>query len=149
MNDASKNPTPSSRSSALTLTNPKASGLSFRANVSWALIGSLVHSFANWATLLVLARVSDPETVGTFALAAAISGPFFTFFNGQLQLVSLEWEVGHELAFTALGFGELTTDVLDGVRTLPSVLGLTPPSPWPLRSAFSLFECPDQPQSAF
>lgn len=87
MNDASKNPTPSSRSSALTLTNPKASGLSFRANVSWALIGSLVHSFANWATLLVLARVSDPETVGTFALAAAISGPFFTFFNGQLRAI--------------------------------------------------------------
>lgn len=77
----------SAKSETLVLPRPPARGLSFRANVSWALTGSLVNSTANWATLLILARLSDPETVGTFALALAISGPVFTFFNFQLRAI--------------------------------------------------------------
>lgn len=61
--------------------------LSLRANVTWTLVGNLVYAGCQWGTLVVLARMSNPELVGTLALAMAITAPVFMLLNLQLRVI--------------------------------------------------------------
>jgi O-antigen/teichoic acid export membrane protein len=62
---------------------------SLRINFRWSLAGSLVYSFCQWGMLSVLAKRGDATTVGTFALALAISSPVFIFTNLTLRAVQV------------------------------------------------------------
>lgn len=63
---------------------PEAAG-SLRRNVSWSFLGNLVHAGTKWASLVVLARLSGAEDVGTLALATAMVAPVFMLLNLQLR----------------------------------------------------------------
>lgn len=66
---------------------PLAAPLSFRRNVSWSFVGTLVHAGAKWLNLVVLARLGGAETVGTLALATAIVAPLYALTNLQLRQI--------------------------------------------------------------
>lgn len=57
------------------------------ANIGWTLSGNLIYSASQWAMLVILARWTNAGTVGTFALALAITAPITIFFNMQLRAV--------------------------------------------------------------
>ena len=60
-------------------------GLSLGRNISWTLVGNLVYAAAQWGMLVLLARLSSPETVGQYSLALAVSAPVFMALNLQLR----------------------------------------------------------------
>lgn len=53
----------------------------------WNLGGVSVYNFSQWLLLLVLARLADPETVGSFSLILAIAGPIFLIVGMNLRIV--------------------------------------------------------------
>lgn len=61
--------------------------LSLRRNVSWALLGNAVYAVCQWGMLTVLARLTDPERVGQFALALAVTAPVVLLLNLKLRAV--------------------------------------------------------------
>lgn len=61
--------------------------LPLRVNMAWTLVGNLAHAAAQWAVVVVLARMGSAETVGTYALALAIVSPVFLFANMHLRTV--------------------------------------------------------------
>ncbi len=56
-------------------------------NVRWTFTGNALYAASQWAMIVILARYMDPQTVGTFALAFAITAPVMIFFNMQLRAV--------------------------------------------------------------
>jgi len=62
-------------------------GLTLGLNLSWTLVGNLVYAASQWGVLVVLAKLSDPETVGIFAYAVALTAPVFAFTNMNLRAV--------------------------------------------------------------
>jgi len=56
-------------------------------NVRWTFFGNTLYAASQWAMVVVLARSTNPETVGTLALALAITAPVMIFFNMQLRAV--------------------------------------------------------------
>ena len=70
--------------------SPPSSGLrrlSLKRNFSWTLTGNVVYSGCQWATLILIARLGDPETVGRYSLGLAIAAPIIMFANLQLRSV--------------------------------------------------------------
>ncbi len=61
--------------------------LSLRVNMAWTLVGNLAQAAAQWAVVVVLARMGNVETVGAYALALAIVSPVFLFANMHLRTV--------------------------------------------------------------
>lgn len=61
--------------------------ISLKRNISWALLGNAVYAASQWGMLSVLARVGNPELVGQFALALAITAPVVLFANLKLRAV--------------------------------------------------------------
>lgn len=57
------------------------------ANASWTFIGNGLYSASQWLMIVVLARCTNPDTVGTLALALAITAPVMQFFNMQQRVV--------------------------------------------------------------
>lgn len=53
----------------------------------WNLGGVSLYNFSLWLLLLVLARLADPKTVGTFSLILAIAGPIFLTVGMNLRIV--------------------------------------------------------------
>ena len=60
-------------------------GLSLRANVSWTLASNVFYAACQWAMLLVLARLGNPEMIGQFTLALAVATPIISLGNLQLR----------------------------------------------------------------
>jgi O-antigen/teichoic acid export membrane protein len=72
--------------------------LSLRANYSWALVGNLVYLTSQWAILSAIAKIGEPEMVGQFALALAITAPIVMFCNLNLAVVQAT-DAGREYVF--------------------------------------------------
>jgi len=53
----------------------------------WALLGNGSYAAAKWGMLLILTRLTDPATVGQFALAFAISAPVMMLTDMRLQFL--------------------------------------------------------------
>lgn len=78
-------------------------GLSLHCNFAWTLVGNTVYSACQWAMLVLLARLSPPETVGRLALGFALTAPIFMLASLQLRAVQAtdakrKYLFGHYLA---------------------------------------------------
>ena len=83
--------------------------MSLTRNIYWTLIGNVVYALCQWAMLAVLAKITDPQTVGQFALSLAITAPVFAFSNLQLREIQAT-DVKNEYNYaTYLGFRIVTT----------------------------------------
>ncbi|HEV2491360.1 MAG TPA: oligosaccharide flippase family protein [Candidatus Acidoferrales bacterium] len=60
---------------------------SLRADFSWMLVGNAVYASAQFATLMLLAKLLRPEMVGQYALGLAVVYPVMMFANLQLRAV--------------------------------------------------------------
>jgi len=63
--------------------------LSFRQNLTWALLGNGVSMFFSWVLLVLLTKLSAASVVGEFALAQAVGLPIYLFFGLKLSLVQV------------------------------------------------------------
>ncbi len=61
--------------------------MSFRKNLTWTLLGNVVYAASQWGILVILAKLSSPESVGQFALGLAITAPAFMLTRLQLRAV--------------------------------------------------------------
>jgi O-antigen/teichoic acid export membrane protein len=61
--------------------------LSLKANFSWTFVGNVVYAGSQWGMLVILAKLTAPETVGQFALGLAVTAPVFMFSSLQLRVV--------------------------------------------------------------
>jgi len=94
-------------SQALTIHQPKACSLS--ENFTWTLVGNAVYSGGQWATLVLLAKLTRPELVGQYALGVAIVLPVLMFAGLQLRSV-VTTDVQEQIHFgDYLGFRLLST----------------------------------------
>ncbi len=60
---------------------------SLRFNLVSSTLGYMGYGAAQWAMLIVLARLATPEAVGQFSLAFAITAPVFLAFDMQLRRI--------------------------------------------------------------
>lgn len=56
-------------------------------NFSWTFVGNLIYVLSQWGMLVVLAKLGNPQMVGQFALALAITAPVIIFANLSLRQV--------------------------------------------------------------
>lgn len=92
-------------------------------NFSWTLFGNLVFAAAQWAVVMVLAKLTTPAEVGQFALAAAVAAPVILFANSQLRSI-LATDVAHENQVgDYLGFRLLTAAAAVLVIAIVAVTG--------------------------
>jgi len=61
--------------------------LSFKINFVWMLGGNIFYAACQWAMLVIIAKLGDPEMVGRFVLGLALSAPVIMFSNLNLRLV--------------------------------------------------------------
>jgi len=59
--------------------------MTFRRNISWTFWGNVTYAVSQWAMLMVLAKFSNAEIVGKFALGLSVTAPIFAFANLQLR----------------------------------------------------------------
>ena len=64
-------------------------------NVRWTFAGNSLYALSQWMMVVVLARYTNPQTVGTLALALAITAPVIILFNMQLRAVIATDVTGH------------------------------------------------------
>ena len=62
-------------------------GQSIPANFAWTLAGYAVYAACQWGMLVALAKLGNPNMVGQFALALAITAPLTMLTNLQLRAV--------------------------------------------------------------
>src|SRR5271170_6093223 len=72
---------------------------SLRRNFAWTLAGNMVYAGCQWGMLIVLAKLTNPEMVGRFGLALAITAPVFMLTSLQLRVVQAT-DAGHEYGFS-------------------------------------------------
>ncbi|HWV39945.1 MAG TPA: oligosaccharide flippase family protein [Vulgatibacter sp.] len=105
----------SSTVETLTTTDPgrdaSPNPLTFRSSISWSFAGTFVYAACQWASLVVLAKLSSPETVGTLALATAATTPIFMLCNLQLRAIQATDAKG-KYSFPTIAFLRLTTTSL-------------------------------------
>lgn len=86
-------------------------GLSLRSNFSWNLVGNVVYAGCQWGILVVLAKLTNPEMVGRFALGLAITTPIIML--SWLHLRSIQaTDIRGEYAFAQYLGLRLTTTAL-------------------------------------
>jgi O-antigen/teichoic acid export membrane protein len=94
-------------SQVLTTQQPGASSLSV--NITWTLVGNAVYSGGQWATLVLLAKLTRPELVGQYALGLAIVLPVLMLTSLQLRWV-VTTDLQEQIHFgDYLGFRLLST----------------------------------------
>ena len=76
-------------------------------NFAWILSGRGVYAIGQWAMLAGLAKLSDPSTVGQFALGLAVAAPVIQLANLQLRGVQAtdardEYAFGEYLALRSI-----------------------------------------------
>ncbi|MGE6487389.1 oligosaccharide flippase family protein [Paenisporosarcina sp. NPDC076898] len=59
--------------------------LSLRRNISWTFFSNLIYAASQWGIISVLSKIGNPSMVGQYALALAITAPFYMFTNLQLR----------------------------------------------------------------
>jgi FkbM family methyltransferase len=119
----------SEASQAVTIQQREVSSL--RANFTWTLVGNAVYSGGQWATLIILAKLTRPEMVGQYALALAIVLPVFMLTSLQLRSV-VTTDVQERIGFQDyLAFRLVSTGL-----ALVIILGITLTSAyrWQLRA---------------
>jgi O-antigen/teichoic acid export membrane protein len=99
---------------------PRALGL--RVNLLWTLAGNVIYAASQWGMLILLAKLSGPETVGQFALGLAITAPVFMLTNLQLRAVQATDARRDFLPGDYLALRLITTAVA-GVAALGLALG--------------------------
>jgi len=72
--------------------------LSLRANFSWTFAGNVIYSAAQWAMLVVLAKLGSKEMVGLFTLGLAVTAPVMMLTNLQLRGIQAT-DARHEYLF--------------------------------------------------
>jgi O-antigen/teichoic acid export membrane protein len=78
-------------------------------NFSWTFFGNGVYAACNWGTLVLLAKLGNPQMVGEYGLAIAIAMPVYALSTLQLRAV-LTTDVRERIHFGEyLGFRLLTT----------------------------------------
>lgn len=60
-------------------------GLRIRSNFAWALAGNVAAAAAQWAVVVLLARLADAASVGQYTLGLAIASPVFTLASLNLR----------------------------------------------------------------
>lgn len=81
----------------------KTSSISLRLNIQWSLIGNVFYAACQWAILILMAKLSNPESVGQFTLGLALTAPIILFANLQLSAIlatdaNRDYSFGHYLA---------------------------------------------------
>ncbi|MBL8215838.1 MAG: oligosaccharide flippase family protein [Bryobacterales bacterium] len=112
---------------------PSAPTRSLRLSFLWALFGNVITAAAQWAFVILLARLAGVDDVGRYALALGITSPLLNFTNLQLRAVQAtqtgsDFHLGH---FVAL---RLITSVLFLVALAFFFLG----APLPQQTAWVL-----------
>lgn len=79
-------------------THQRLYGLSLRANFAWTFVGNVIYAGCQWGILVVLAKMGNPEAVGSFALALAVTAPVIMLANLQLRAVQAT-DARHEYLF--------------------------------------------------
>jgi O-antigen/teichoic acid export membrane protein len=88
---------------------PAAPKTSVRSNFIWTLVGNVGYAGAQWAIVIILAKLTTPEVVGEYALGLAMVTPVLMLVNLQLRTV-LMTDVHQEYSFAHyLGFRLATT----------------------------------------
>lgn len=64
-------------------------------NFGWALVGNMIFHACSWLILVLLAKLTNPEDVGRFALALAIGSPVIVFANLQLRQIQVTDTAGN------------------------------------------------------
>ena len=59
--------------------------LSLKRNFTFTLFGNFAYGGAQWAMLMVIAKLGSPEMLGRFALATAVTAPVIMFANMNLR----------------------------------------------------------------
>ncbi len=57
--------------------------LSVRSSFSWGLLGNIVYATAQWAVVMVLARMGSAEAIGQFTYALAVASPIVLLIGGR------------------------------------------------------------------
>ena len=95
-------------------------------NFAWILSGRAVYAAGQWAMLAGLAKLTDPFTVGQFALGVAVAAPAFQLLNLQLRAVQAT-DARNEYAFGEyLGLRLATTPLALALIAAVGVLGYAP-----------------------
>jgi O-antigen/teichoic acid export membrane protein len=84
---------------------------SLRADFGWSLAGNLVYAGCQWAVLVVLAKLGNPEMVGQYAFGLAIAQPILMFSRLQLRTLLTTDVDGHYYFGEYLGFRLMTTAI--------------------------------------
>lgn len=84
--------------------------LTLRQNFVWTLVGNTIFAAAQWGMLAVIAKLGDPEMVGAFAFALALTAPVVIFANLKLRAVQAtdvaqDFQFGHYLSLRLLMLG--------------------------------------------
>ena len=77
--------------------------LSLRWNFAWNLLGNGVYAVCQWGMVIVLAKLTSPDKLGSFALGVAIASPVFLLSGLALRPLQAtdaqtEFKFGHYLA---------------------------------------------------
>ena len=77
--------------------------LGLRGNFAWTLLGNGVYAATQWALVVAIAKLGEPELVGRFALGLAVCAPVFLLSRLSLRPVQVsdargEYRFGHYLA---------------------------------------------------
>lgn len=76
---------------------------SLRRNLVWSLSGDTAYAASQWAMVIVIAKLGNPEMVGQFALGLAVTAPVIIFSGLSLRVIQAtdaksEYEFGEYLA---------------------------------------------------
>lgn len=63
--------------------------LTLRKNFTWTFLGNGIFSATQWGILIVLAKLGNPEMVGKYALALAITTPIILLSSLQLRAIQV------------------------------------------------------------
>jgi O-antigen/teichoic acid export membrane protein len=109
---------------------PQREASSLGENFTWTLVGNAVYSGGQWATLVLLAKLTRPELVGQYALGMAIALPVLMLTSLQLRWV-VTTDVQERIHFgDYLGFRLLSTGLALGIIF---AIALTSAYRWQLR----------------
>jgi O-antigen/teichoic acid export membrane protein len=81
-----------------------------RAAIAWTLAGNTIYAACQWSMLVVVAKLASAESVGSFALAFAVTAPLMMLSNLQLRAVQAtdarnQFAFGHYLALRLITIG--------------------------------------------
>lgn len=106
---------------------PTRARLSLRANFSWTFVGAVVYAACQWGMIVLLTKLTTPDTVGAFALGLAIATPIMAFATLKTRLVQATdarqtYQFGDYLALRLL----TTAVALIGAAVVAIVAGYAP-----------------------